>query len=132
MLTSDFLLHKAAQNGDVAFINEFANNPYPVDEVNDRGWTPLVLAVYSGHIDTINALLLHGANINYQNPNGTSILMYAKTNLLFTKNYALLDYLIERGANIYLRDKVNNWTVLDYIKEKGDMDMFVYLLKYVQ
>lgn len=131
MSSTEYLLHKAVQNGDVAFINKFANNPYPVDEVNERGWTPLVIAVYNGNLDAINALLLHGANINYQNPKGTSILMYAKTNLLFTKNYALLDYLIEKGANIHLRDKVNNWTVLDYIKEKGDMDMYAYLLKYV-
>lgn len=124
---SNFPLHQAAQIGDVDFILQHAGNTCPVDEINDKGWTPLVLAVFHAHRPCIEALLSAGANINYQNPKGTSILMYAKTNLLHTGNYELLDYLIQKGADIHLKDKVNNWTILDYILEKGDIHMHQYL-----
>jgi ankyrin repeat protein len=98
------------------------------DSPNEFGWTPLVIASFNQNIEMMEFLINKGANVNYYNQNGTSVLMYAKTKLLFTKPpYNSIDLLISNGASILHKDKKRNWTIIDYIENEGDFELANYL-----
>ena len=60
--------------GDEWFANDVLNWPNP----NDNGWTPLIKAVYEGHVECIKVLAaLPGIDINKGNNNGSTSLHYA-------------------------------------------------------
>jgi phosphoribosylglycinamide formyltransferase-1 len=97
------------------------------DTLNNRGWTPLSVAVFHQHIDLAHYLLDNGADVNHANPNGTTILMYAKTNLLHTDDsYDFLKFLIDYGADVTAKD-IHGKTVLDYVREREDARMAQFL-----
>lgn len=100
-----------------------------LDEVNAKdpktGWTLLSVSAYNHSFECVKLLLDHNANINTVSNNGTSVLMYAKTKVLENRNFDYLDFLIENGADIFLKDKFGK-DILDYVKEKEDKEMIEY------
>ena len=56
-------LLQAARKGDIAAIEKSLNKGVPIESTNDKGETPLCLAVISGHVSTISTLLSHHAQI---------------------------------------------------------------------
>jgi hypothetical protein len=97
------------------------------ETLNSRGWTPLSVAVFQQHVDLARYLLDNGADVNYANSNGTTILMYAKTKLLHTDdNYDFMKFLINHGADVTAKD-LHGKTVLDYVREKEDTRMEQFL-----
>lgn len=75
-----------------------------------RGDTPLLLAAYSGYLN--RNLLAAGANINAQNADGVSVLMF----LAQKQNADELREAIKAGADGTLRDRQGR-TALDYLRE---------------
>jgi len=59
------------------------------------GFTPLLFAVRSGHIDAVRALLEVGADVNDPLSDGQSALVVAAANA----HWELADYLLDRGAD---------------------------------
>lgn len=85
--------------------------------VNDRnkyGWSPIIVASYSGNYQVIDFLLEKGADVNDTNYKGTSVLMYAKDFCIKTKDRHLLDFLIARGADLEHRD-FSGKQLIDYL-----------------
>jgi len=89
---------------------------------NER--TLLHEACYSKNVEIIKFLIDFGANINAVNKNGTTPLMYAKTNIQ-KEQYGILNYLVSKGASIDQKDKFNK-TVIDYIAEQENSDLLLY------
>ena len=54
--------------------------------------------------------------------------MYAKTKVLNTEDYSILDYLLNKGAKINLRDFTKKWTVLQYVRNINHVGMEQYLI----
>ena len=42
------------------------------------GWTPLMIAMLSGHLDVVEALLAGGADVNVRSPSGWTALKEAR------------------------------------------------------
>lgn len=89
------------------------------------GWTLLSVSAFNHSLDCVKLLLKHNANINSVSNNGTTVLMYAKTKVFENRNFGYLDFLIENGADLFIKDKFEK-NILDYVQEKGDLEMIEY------
>lgn len=88
-----------------------------VNDRNEKGWSPIIVAAYYGRKDIFDFLIENGADINDRNYRGTTVLMYAKDYSLANKDAAFFQYLISLGAEIRLKD----WSgkkLSDYITTK--------------
>jgi ankyrin repeat protein len=104
----------------------FRGRPAPKD---GGGLTPLVYAARANNLDSVQALLAAGADINQVTAYGWSPLLVATQN----RYYKLGAYLLDHGADVNLANK-GAWTPLylatdnrniesgDYPVRKGDMD----------
>ena len=77
-----------------------------------------------GDINKVKELLALGVNINIQNEEGETALMWA----LQYANVQLVRELIKSGANVNIKDKYGN-TALDYAKDEGHNDIVELLSK---
>jgi methionyl-tRNA formyltransferase len=113
------LLH-ACKTNNYTKVQELINRWHIYLETKTiEGWTPLMVAAYNGSFETVKILIDKGAEVNATNYNGTSVIMYSKTNLLKTNDTKITDLLIENGANIYQIDN-NGKSVLDWLKEENE------------
>ena len=87
-----------------------------VHDRDENGWSPIIIAAYHGNYEVVKYLLKKGANVNDSNKNGTTVLMYAKDFCVKAKNRDLYDFLIERGADMTLKDFAGK-KLLDYLSE---------------
>lgn len=122
-------LFLAATEGDLDGVVRAVLEGGEINFHNVFGWTALVKAAYNQHLEVVKWLINNGANVNYANQNGTSVLMYSKTKALGTGNFEVMDTLIKRGANVNHRDKKRGWTILGYVKEARDQEMADFLIK---
>lgn len=89
-----------------------------------EGWTALIITAYNGCYECVKQLINAGAEVNAHNNNYTSVLMYAKTNASKTKDNRIINYLLENGADMKLKD-VFGKTVIDWVKEE-DNELYEY------
>ena len=121
-------LLKVAAKGDTERVLHLIADGAEIDLTNEKGWTPLVVAAFNQHMDIVKALISAGADVNHQSLNGTSVFMHAKTKVMETGEYLLLDYLLQKGAEINRRDFKKEWTVLQYMQDIGHVEMERYLI----
>lgn len=121
-------LLNAAAKGDTATILQLIADGANINITNEKGWTPLVMAAFNQHMETVKVLVGAGADLNHQSVNGTTVFMYAKTKVMETGEYSLLDYLLQKGAEINTRDFKKEWTVLQYVQDIGHTEMERYLI----
>lgn len=99
------ILHWAAVMGKqrlVEFLLKFKE--CPVDEPDDTGATPLILATLKGSLEICQMLIERGANVNHQNSNGHTPVKYAGS-----KNHKdLLVYLLDKGGDPNARDHIGD------------------------
>lgn len=107
-----FLLHWAALMGKralVEFLLKFKE--CPIDEGDDTGATPLILATLKGSLPICKLLIERGAKVNHQNNNGHTPLKYAGS-----KNHKdVLTFLLDCGGDPNVRDTVVGDTPLHRI-----------------
>jgi methionyl-tRNA formyltransferase len=89
-----------------------------LEEKTKQGWTPLMIAAYNHSLESVDLLIKKGADVNAQNYNLTSVLMYAKSNSLISNSFKIIEKLIENGANIYLKD-IYGKNVIDWVKNEN-------------
>jgi hypothetical protein len=64
-----------ARSGTLAEVKTlFQQNPKVVNEINDAGYSPLILACYRGNNEVAKFLINNGAEINYNNAMGTALM----------------------------------------------------------
>ena len=80
-------------------LNRYIGEQDPV-----HGWTLLMVAAYHCQFEVAKHLLKLGSDINAQNYNGTSVIMYAKNGMLSTSDDRLLKLLLRKGANPFIQD----------------------------
>lgn len=110
-------LFKACCTGDIILVQEICKNKEYLKVRNDKGWDPLIVAVYNNNIEVVKYLISLGANIYTENYNGTNLIMYAKDCYLNTKDSTLLELFISLGLDIYKKD-FKNKNVLDYCSDE--------------
>ena len=97
--------------------DEFLKGLNHIAGVNDRnqiGWSPIIVAAYTGRFEFVRHLISLGANVNDINFNGTSVLMYAKDYFLRSNNIEIFDFLLAHGADINKMDYSGN-KLIDYL-----------------
>ena len=100
-------LHQAAQDGDLARVNDLLDRKYPVNRFDDLGMTPLHYAVQAGHLHVVTWLIEAGANVNAHDERAignTPLREHARK-----CSYAMAKRLIEAGADPSIR----GWMQMD-------------------
>jgi len=72
----------AAEKGDLEKVKGALNDGADVNATSTNGYTPLMWAVMRERTDVVKLLIDKGANVNAKNDNGTSVLKFAKDNMV--------------------------------------------------
>lgn len=70
-------LWAAARANDLAQMIRLLDEGSPIDERDQRGYSPLMLAGYAGHLEAVKLLLVRGADPNTADYFGNTVLMGA-------------------------------------------------------
>lgn len=89
-----------------------------INDQNEKGWTPLIVAVYHNNLEMVKYLLERGADPFITNYNGTNLLMYAKDCFMNTNDNSMFEYIIKLGISPKTRDYTGK-SLIDYCKDLG-------------
>ncbi|EQC27021.1 serine/threonine protein kinase [Saprolegnia diclina VS20] len=119
-------LHNAAANGHIALLDHLVapTAARTIDEANDDGWTPVALAVQSGHTNVVARLLHHGASLEHKRLDGT-LLHVATSRRVGTD---LLKHLVTSGSKVEACD-TRGWTPLHVAAHEGHIQAVEYLVR---
>ncbi len=70
-------IHQATIDGKIALIRRELSNGANLNEKNEDGYTPLLLAVKSGHKRIVELLIAKGADVNAKDTRGATSLDYS-------------------------------------------------------
>jgi ankyrin repeat protein len=97
-----------------------------INDCDNHGFTPLLLASSHGGAECVKILISHGANVNSKGANGRSSIIYAACN----GNIDILQKLLDAGA--YINDPDDSgMTALMYAADHGFSECVLLLLGYV-
>ncbi|KMU71930.1 hypothetical protein CISG_00239 [Coccidioides immitis RMSCC 3703] len=117
-------LNTAASNGDVERVKKLLNGEasryVDVDLPDEEGTVPLIYASCFGHHEVVTALLEAGAQVDNQDRNRWSALMWAMTNRHKTIAKVLLDY----GASPEIRSS-SGGTAFDFVQPGTDISNYL-------
>lgn len=111
-------------NDYLELLNILENCEVDIELRNVHGWNALIIAVYNNSIECVDLLIDYGADINACNYNGTTVLMYAKSKAIHTRDNRVIKKLLEGGVDLHKKD-IFQKNVLDWVK---DEDAELYLL----
>ncbi len=98
-------IHKAAYKGDLKKVKEIIDrDPNEINVQDAQGFTPLHLASGKGHIEIVEFLLNHGADIESEIFNGDTPLLVAARYARHGQ-YETIKTLLEHGAKVNHKDK---------------------------
>ncbi|WP_321480229.1 formyltransferase family protein [uncultured Bacteroides sp.] len=93
-----------------------------------HGWNLLIISAYHNSINILKYLVENGFDINSQNFNGTTAIMYAKNAALKTGDWALIRYMLSHKANPYLQD-YSGKNLFDYLENESN-ELYTYIKNY--
>ncbi|CAD5115172.1 DgyrCDS4169 [Dimorphilus gyrociliatus] len=118
-------LHWACSGGHHRIAEILINNYHVnIEEGDDSGWTPLIIAVSAGREEIVDLLLQCGADVNTTNSTGQCSLHYAASK----NRETIVKKLIERKADVNVRDCVNS-TPLHRSASKGNSTITKLLIE---
>ena len=121
-------LLQAARKGDVAAVEKSLEKGVPIESTNDKGETPLCVAVIGGHVSTISTLLSHNAQIEARTKKGLTPLLCARENVS-TSRINVMRVLLSAGANVDAKDE-NGDTALHQAVSLSRPDWAKFLLSF--
>ncbi|KAK3714015.1 hypothetical protein LTR37_008044 [Vermiconidia calcicola] len=89
-------LFNFAREGKTSELQQYISAGIPVNLVNHKGDTLLMLASYHGHLETTNMLLSNGADPNMLNERGQSCIAGA----VFKGDDEIVKAILEKGADL--------------------------------
>ena len=91
------------------------SDPNLVNQADEKGFTPLVLATYVGNREAAELLIDQGADLNYQDP---MMGMTALMGVSFKGSAELTQLLLDHGADPAIKNKSGE-TALDFANKGG-------------
>jgi formylglycine-generating enzyme required for sulfatase activity len=120
-------LREAAIKGDSAAVQQFLQKGASVDDANDQGDTPLMLACVKGNTDVVKILLAAGAKVNAAdaaNAGAYTPLLIASRN----EHWDIVKILLAAGANVNAVAGTGD-TPLEFASYWGNAETVSLLLK---
>ncbi|OJJ18497.1 hypothetical protein BKI52_23065 [marine bacterium AO1-C] len=101
MSTQTITFWDAIRNGNLEVIKGYlTRHPQAINQKNERGFTPLILAAYYNQIDVLDHFISLGADIHTPDAIGNTALMGAS----FKGYIAIIEKLIKLGADVNVRN----------------------------
>ncbi|MGY0036710.1 ankyrin repeat domain-containing protein [Pedobacter sp. NJ-S-72] len=69
-------IFNAARTNDTTMLTKFIGSNVKIDTTDQRGSTPLIIAVYNENVAAAKLLLMNGANPNAQDRSGNTALIW--------------------------------------------------------
>lgn len=107
----------------IGYFAKLVSDCSDINEFNQFGWNPVLLACYSGSYESVKIVLDFGGDVHSKNLDGETTLMYATTAYEAKKDFKLIHYLIDNGVNVKSKD-VFGKTVFDYTNDTQVIDLF--------
>ena len=101
-----------------------SKNPKSIENRNENGFTPLILASYRGNISVVKILLENGASINAKSDMGTALMASAVKG-----NIEITQFLLEKKADPNIADTNGN-TALIYAVQFQNIAILKLLLDF--
>jgi len=116
----------ASGSGDLKLMDEYLISPQMADMRNACLWTPLMMAALNGQQQAVAKLLDKHAEVDLVDKGGYSAMMLAASN-----NFAaIVEMLIEQGADVNRVETSNGWTALIWAAKQGHDDTVRVLLRH--
>eukprot|EP00286_Rhodomonas_abbreviata_P023353 CAMPEP_0181306668 /NCGR_PEP_ID=MMETSP1101-20121128/10433_1 /TAXON_ID=46948 /ORGANISM="Rhodomonas abbreviata, Strain Caron Lab Isolate" /LENGTH=390 /DNA_ID=CAMNT_0023412761 /DNA_START=105 /DNA_END=1280 /DNA_ORIENTATION=- len=125
-------LHFAAASGNIQMAEAAANGQKPftrkhgLDEVDDAGRTPAMVAAWRSKVDTLSWLVERGADLNRVDKNERSVMHWAT---LATSRYEVFEVLCGKNVDVRKLDRLGD-TVLHKIVALKDIKCATILCEY--
>lgn len=108
-------LHVACINGDIGTVERLLSAGHPTNVRDHCGWSPLHEAANHGHVEIVEVLLKHDANVN--DPGGASCKGVTPLHdAASCGHFSVMQLLMEHGANLTLKTHDGD-TVLDCLED---------------
>lgn len=113
-----------ARNGTVTEVKELMKqNPDVINQINENGFSPLILACYRGNTPVAEFLITHVKNMNYASGEGTAL-----TASVFKGDRNLTQKLLQNNADPNVANS-SGVTPLIYAVQSQNKEMVELLLK---
>lgn len=99
---SELLL--ACEIGNIDAVKDICSSGFHINDLNEKGCTPLMVATYNNQKEVVYYLLSIGADINAVNYKGENLLMYAKDSFVNTGDGTLISLFLKLGLSPKKKD----------------------------
>ncbi|WP_343659887.1 ankyrin repeat domain-containing protein [Chryseobacterium sp.] len=114
-----------ARSGTVAEVQELMKqNPDVINQVNEGGFSPLILACYRGNVNVADFLIDNVKDVNYKSREGTAL-----AGLAIKYNKELVEHLLKKKADPNIAD-ATGYTPLFWAVKFGNKELIEQLLRY--
>lgn len=114
-----------ARNGTVAEVKDMMKqNPDIINQTNESGFSPLILACYRGNVEVAKFLIDNVKDVNYKSQEGTAL-----SGLSVKYDKDLVTYLLNKKADPNIADATGS-TPLFWAVKFGNKELIELLLRY--
>ncbi|WP_250253803.1 ankyrin repeat domain-containing protein [Chryseobacterium sp. Marseille-Q3244] len=114
-----------ARSGTVAEVKDLMKqNPDVINQTNENGFSPLILACYRGNVEVAEFLIHHVKDVNYKSKEGTAL-----AGLSVKYNRKLAEDLLKKNADPNIADDTGS-TPLFWAVKFGNKELIELLLQY--
>lgn len=114
-----------ARTGTVAEVKDLMKqNPDIINQTNENGFSPLILACYKGNVEVAEFLMDHVKDVNYKSQEGTAL-----AGLSVKYNKTLAEHLLRKNADPNIADATGT-TPLFWAVKFGNKELTELLLKH--
>ncbi|WP_262149211.1 ankyrin repeat domain-containing protein [Chryseobacterium foetidum] len=114
-----------ARSGTVAELKDLMKtNPDIINQTNENGFSPLILACYRGNTEVADFLIDNVKDLDYKSQDGTAL---AGLSVRYNKN--LVEHLLKKNANPNIADSTGT-TPLFWAVKSGNKELVGLLLQY--
>ncbi|WP_454047488.1 ankyrin repeat domain-containing protein [Chryseobacterium sp. Marseille-Q8038] len=114
-----------ARRGTVTEVQELMKqNPDIINQTNENGFSPLILACYRGNTGVADFLIDNVKDVNYKSREGTAL-----AGLAIKYNKDLVEHLLKKKADPNIAD-ATGYTPLFWAVKSGNKELIEQLLRY--